>query len=605
MVKNSSSRSATGSTSHGSGRAPGVLLGAAMVVFVAGSIFCGLFFLSKVGDILGWDGVSPQGSMGEKQAGAETGSVAGGTQGSPGGVPARQASDPRYAFLLLGYGGAGHDGAYLTDSMMVVIVDPVGKSLTLLSIPRDAWVPMLFNGKSAVYNKVNTAYAFAKDASLYTDRLPRYKGSQGAGTLAMDTVARLLGIPISYYMALDFAGFREMINLVGGIDIDVPEGFAANYPANDDPSIDPSWKVVRFSKGMQHMDGERAIEYARAREVIDNVSEGSDFARSRRQRLIMEAFKARLLQPSGLIHLPQLLALGSSHVDTNYPLPSVAQLGEFALEWKSVHFYQTALTGENYLEDATGPSGTYILVPNSQGQSWAPIQAFCQRLWKNPELGAAMANTEIVVQNDTGVAGVAGQVSESLARMGYRVGSPVTGPVRPQSRVLDRTGGDSQALVRQLEADLRVRLGEAQVEKGTDPASVVLEIGSDDAGLANLAVSLDSSAPSSSAGVVRSGSWSPEVAAPIPAATARPSASETGSRYPTPGHPTSTARVPTSSTVTPTATPRPSRPTLGPAGSPTQVPAGIRPAPTPTPRAVAPGRSYPASPRQPQPTPAV
>lgn len=605
MAKNSSRRSATNPnpTVQRPGRLTGGLLGVAVVLFVAGSVVCGLFFLTKISDVLGLSGRFSPSSAEEKAAGADTGSVAGSSQPSPNGVPTKQASDPRYAFLLMGYGGAGHDGPYLTDSMIVVIVDPTNKSLTLLSLPRDAWVPLLFNGKTPVYNKINTAYAFAKDSSLYTDRLPRYKGSQGAGTFAMDTVARLLGIPISYYATLDFAGFRDMINTVGGIDINVPDGFTARYPANDNPSINPRWTVVRFTKGMQHMNGERAIEYARAREVLDNASEGSDFARSRRQRLIMEAFKARLFQPGGMIHIPQLLALGASHVDTNYPLPDAAQLGQFALEWRNVHFYQTALTIQNYLQEGTGPEGTYILVPASKGFSWAPIQSFARKLWNDPAAAVAMANTEIVVQNDTGVPGVAGQVSEWLAGMGYCVGTPVTGPVLTQSAVLDRTGNDSQALVKQLEGDLHVQLGSPKVEKASDTATLVLEVGSDDTGLSKLTLPAEGSAPSSAVGVVHAGSWSPVVAEQAPAPTARPSTPESVSHNLTPERPTPTAKTLAGTRVPTTATAHPYQPTLGTGAASTRTPLVSRLPAMPTPVTVEPRPGYPEATQPPQATP--
>src|SRR6185437_3881374 len=141
-------------------------------------------------------------------------------------------------------------------------------------------------------------------------------------------------------------------------------------PANDDPSINANWITIRFASGPQHMDGERAIEYARARETLDNSGEGSDFARSRRQRLIIEAFKQRVLQPGGLLHVPQLLSIASQHLDTNYAVPAVTQLSQLALDWKDVHFYQTALTIGNYLEEGTGPDGAYLLVPSSPDHSW-------------------------------------------------------------------------------------------------------------------------------------------------------------------------------------------------------------------------------------------
>jgi hypothetical protein len=112
----------------------------------------------------------------QKKVGAESVSIAAPTaEDAQDAVapPLETSSDSRYAFLLLGYGGGGHEGAYLSDSMIVVIVDPDHKSLSLVSIPRDSWVPMTFDGKTAVYNKINTAYAFARDPSLYPDRLSR------------------------------------------------------------------------------------------------------------------------------------------------------------------------------------------------------------------------------------------------------------------------------------------------------------------------------------------------------------------------------------------------------------------------------------------------
>ena len=448
-------------------------LGVALAFFVVGGFLAGLFFLTHLSVFLGTSTPSPQ-----EPSGVDFGSSGATAPPSVLGLPTKQASDPRFAFLLMGYGGAGHDGAYLTDSMIVAIVDPNQKTISLLSIPRDIWAPLVFSEKTTVYNKINTAYAFAEDSSLYPDRLSRYKGKQGPGTFAMDTVSRLLGIPISYYLSLDFAGFRQMIDTVGGIDVNVPDSFSARYPANDDPSIDPSWKIVKFTKGPQHMDGERAIEYARAREAIDNPAEGTDFARSQRQRLIMEAFKAKLFQPSGLVHLPQLLAVGSSHVDTNYSLPSVVQLGQLLLGWKGVQIYQTALTNQNYLADSTGPEGTYTLVPDSADHSWAQIQAFAQRLWKDPELGVAMANTEVVVENDAGVAGLAGQVSTQLDKLGYRVGTPTTGTVAAGSRLVDQAGGAGTALARGLEADLHLNLGQPQTAENSDPARITLKIGS-------------------------------------------------------------------------------------------------------------------------------
>jgi LCP family protein required for cell wall assembly len=500
---------------------------------------------------------------------------------APSALPsAGPATDQRYAFLLLGYGGGNHEGAYLTDSIMVVIVDPGQKILTLLSIPRDTWVPLSFDGRSVIYDKINTAYAYARDPTAYTDRLAIYTGDRGAGTFAMTTVQHLLGIPISYYLALDFDGFRQMINAVGGIDVDVPDSFTARYPVNDDPSVDPRWTVVRFVKGLQHMDGERAIEFARARETLDNPSEGSDFARSRRQRLIMEAFKERLLQPGALVHLPELLAIASRHVDTNYAIPAVAQIGQLVLDWKNVRFYQTALTTSNYLEEATGnvvwgpvPYAPYLLVPDSPDRSWARIRAFSRRLWEDPALGVAMASTRLVVENDSGEPGVAARLSQELAGLGYVVGPPVSGPTRAESRLIDRTGGAVAPLLHQLNRDLGLTLPIVMEDPGPDdPGGLVIEIGADHADL-SLTVPSDPDAPSSAQGVQRFGSYvpyTPPTPTPVhprgtPTRAATPASAQTALPLPsdteTPAR--SAPRTPTM-TATPPAIITPVRPAVRP-----------------------------------------
>jgi LCP family protein required for cell wall assembly len=438
-------------------------------------------------------------------------------------VPSEAGTDSRYAFLLLGYGGQGHDGAYLTDSMMLVVVDPDQKSLTMLSIPRDSWVPLYFDGKNPIYNKINTAYALAQDPTLYPERLTKYSGDSGPGVFAADSISRLFGVPVRYYLGLDFAGFRQMIDTVGGIDVDVPASFSARYPANDDPSIDASWTTVKFVAGQQHMNGERAIEFARARESLDNLSEGTDFARSRRQRLIIEAFKNRLFQPGGMLHLPQLIGIGASHVDTNYSIPDVAGLSQLALSWHDVKFYQTALTAQNFLEEATGPDGTYALVPSSADHSWAAVTSFVKRLWSDPASGVAVSQSRVLVENDTGVSGIGGHVSSVLGGLGYSVDSPTYGTLRSSSRLIDGSGTHAgQALAPLLEQDLQLKSLDVVEDPAATSGEVTLQLGSADVKAGTLPLPREMTAPASNVGILNFGSWSPDVGAPVPTVVATP-----------------------------------------------------------------------------------
>lgn len=438
---------------------------------------------------------------------------------TPAPIPVQLEGGSHFAFLLLGYGGEGHDGPYLTDSMMLVIVDTTNKTLTLMSIPRDSWVPMLFDGQNPTYSKINTAYAFAEDPTLYTDRLSRYSGTDGPGNFTMDTVARLTGIPINYYLGMDFVGFKEMVDAVGGIDVNVPDSFSALYPVNDDASINAAYETVSFTQGPEHMTGARALEFARTRQTLDNVDEGSDFARSRRQRIIIEAFKARMLQPGGLVHLPQLLSIANQHVATNYAIPAAAQLSQLALDWKDVKIYQTALTTTNYLEEATGPEGTYAEVPSSNTHSWQQIQGFTKMLWDDPAAGIAMGKTPITVVNRSGSSGLATRTANFLENHGYLIASVTSDTTVDQSQLIAEIDDSNSALARRLAQDLNLPNLPTTGDNATS-GQFTLELGADAADLA-LPITRNN-APSSAFGILKFGVWDPSVFAP-PTSTPEPS----------------------------------------------------------------------------------
>jgi LCP family protein required for cell wall assembly len=229
----------------------------------------------------------------------------------------------RINILLLGYGGVGHDGPFLTDTMILASIQPQNKIITLYSIPRDYYWP------TASGNKINAAYAEGvKDGS---DPL-------GGGEEAEQAVEKLTGQDVSYFASMDFQGFQDAINEVGGIDVNVPDTFT-DYQFPDDAN-NGYLPPLTFTAGEQHMDGTRALEFARSRHAAG--IEGSDFARSRRQQLVIEAFKTKLqqldvsknpitagtlintlanhfntnLEPDEALHLQQMLTTGGFQVIT-------------------------------------------------------------------------------------------------------------------------------------------------------------------------------------------------------------------------------------------------------------------------------------------------
>jgi len=261
---------------------------------------------------------------------------------------------------MLGYGGSGHEGAYLTDSMVVMSLIPQSHHTTLVSIPRDLWVQ--YPPNSGNYHKINVVYPLASNNNA---------NAVAGGDAIAQKVSLVTGLDVKYWMTINFTGFREFINAIGGVDVDVPDAFTAYYPKNDDPNIDASWIKVHFSKGLQHMDGTRAIQYARAREVIDNPAEGTDFARSARQQIIMKAALSKL---KDWHNWPSFFNAMNALQHTIYSNLSLADLAAFAMKMDLNNAHRVGLSFTNVLMDAKSDDGQDILLPKNG--NWQAIKDY-------------------------------------------------------------------------------------------------------------------------------------------------------------------------------------------------------------------------------------
>ena len=275
--------------------------------------------------------------------------------------------------LIMGYGGGTHDGAYLTDSLSVISLIPSSHHTSLVAVPRDLWIQ--YPPNSGQYTKINAVY---ETAAGYTNKDPKSGGDATAQKIALVT-----GLDIKYWVTINFQGFRKLIDSIGGIDVYVPDSFNACYPANDDANVNAAWKIVQFNKGMQHMNGETAIEYARAREPLavcstrdsENLAELTDFGRSARQQIIVKAVLSKVKQSSTWPHLYDAMDALKSAIFTNM---SLADLGEFALKMdlndaKTAHI---GLSNQNVLVD-NNDGGTYKLLPANG--NWAAIPDYINK----------------------------------------------------------------------------------------------------------------------------------------------------------------------------------------------------------------------------------
>jgi LCP family protein required for cell wall assembly len=226
-----------------------------------------------------------------------------------------------------------------TDTMMLLTIDPVAKTAGALSIPRDLWAAIPgFNPA-----KINTAHYFG---DLY-----KYPG--GGPALAVKTVENIIGVPIDYYVRLDFNAFVEFIDFIDGVKVDVTEPIELEI-------IGQAYDV-KLEPGVVTLDGKLALAYARNR-----YNEGGDFDRARRQQQIILAIRNRLTNPAILAKLvtnaPELYNRFSQKVSTNMPLEDMLRLTVLALQVKQDDI-DMAVIGLQESNFGRSPDDLSILIP--------------------------------------------------------------------------------------------------------------------------------------------------------------------------------------------------------------------------------------------------
>ena len=192
-------------------------------------------------------------------------------------------SNPSTTLVLGTDEGEGREGPFRSDAIMLVRTDPDENRMAFLSIPRDLRVTIGNQGEQ----KINAAYAF------------------GGSTLAINTVRDLTGIPINHVVVLNFADFQEVIDALGGVTVDVKERILSNpfsCPRKTKAACD-RFKGYRFARGPQHMNGRRALIYARVRQNQLNPAD-NDFTRGERQQEVLQATTDEITSFGTFLRLP-------------------------------------------------------------------------------------------------------------------------------------------------------------------------------------------------------------------------------------------------------------------------------------------------------------
>jgi LCP family protein required for cell wall assembly len=248
---------------------------------------------------------------------------------------------------------AGREGNRHADSIMLVRTDPSKHRISYLSIPRDLLVPVPGFGNT----KINASY------------------QSGGAALAIRTVRELTGVPIEHVVVVDFASFRELIDAVGGVDVDVPKAILSNRfdcPRKTEQQCS-QWEGWRFGKGRHHMDGRRALIYARIRENRLDPGE-TDLTRAARQQSVMQATTSKLTSPSTLLRLP------FAGDDMLKPLATDLSAGEILqLGWVKKRASAGNVLYCRFGGDPTTAGGQSVIIPSEDNRTvlamWQGISA--------------------------------------------------------------------------------------------------------------------------------------------------------------------------------------------------------------------------------------
>ena len=261
--------------------------------------------------------------------------------------------------LLLGVDRRlGDEGPPRSDTIIVVHVDPIAKRVDMLSIPRDLLVEI----PGYYATKINAAYPFGElDESI----------PGGGPTLVAQTIEYNFGIPIHYFAEVDIAGMEKVVDTIGGVMIDVP-GIVKD---DQYPTEDSGFTRVRFTPGLQMMDGVTAVRYARTRH------DGGDFSRQTRQQQVLLAIRERALATGLITNLPDIISeLGDSvRTDILGDDPSFRKLYQLASLGQDIgreRIYSHSLGGyvyEEFINDG------YYLVGD-----WDVIRALAADLPSDP-----------------------------------------------------------------------------------------------------------------------------------------------------------------------------------------------------------------------------
>lgn len=372
--------------------------------------------------------------------------------------------DGRVNILVIGIGGAGHPGGQLADTIMVISIDPINNTATMLSVPRDFYlkVPNYYS------MRINEIHAVGEDNK-------QQKANGGGPALLSENLERVLGIPMHYFVRVDFQGFIDAIDTVGGIDIEVKDSVF-------DPFIEKSFGSGNYGfsikTGTHHLDGATALQYGRSRKT------SSDFARASRQQEVLIALKNKVLSLSTLsnpLKVSSLISAAGNHVRTDLTIDEIMKLLTIGkrIENSTIDYFVLTNAGDNYLA-SRNIGGASVLIPKAGLDNFTQIQKFVR---SQLLVDGFIKNegAQIVILNGTSKPGLADKAGDYLKGYGYNVIETGDAPQKniALTALYDQSGGQKQFTLKLLEKRLKVT-AQAQSPHGiVKSADLIIVLGND------------------------------------------------------------------------------------------------------------------------------
>jgi len=331
-------------------------------------------------------------------------------------------------------------------------------------MPRDLWVPIAgLNTPS----KINTAYLQGE--------LQGYPG--GGPQLVKDTVSSFVGRPVDYFVRVNFDGFRQLIDLIGGVTVDVP------YTIHDEeyPTADYGVETFHLEAGTHQLDGETALKYARTRHS------DSDYGRARRQQDLIRAVVDQITAAGSLPHLlsrvPQLLTTMQGSLQTDLPVT----LGiELARRFQNTHSGDTQqlVLDNRYGEETFSSEGAWILLPD-RARVRTALNAFFAAIETPPGTQKPALNDpaaiRIEVLNGTTQPGAAARTAQLLNQQGWQVAAVGDADRSDYLQTVVINYGVTAPVAAQLLGDLQLDPEQAQINglDSSTPVEVRIVVGRD------------------------------------------------------------------------------------------------------------------------------